>query len=425
MLDSKLLRKETKEVISNLKRRGFEFDETLWTKLESKRKDLQGSTENQQAKLNELSKNIGIAKQNSEDTKDLEKMASELAATLKEQSKNLDNLLEEIDNFVLSIPNLIDHDVPDGKDETSNLELKKIGSPRVFDFPIKDHLEIGRSYEIDMEAGVKLTGSRFKVLRNDIAHLQRALINFMIDTHVQEHGYEEVYVPYIVNKESLIGTGQLPKFEEDLFKIDNKNDFYLTSTAEVPVTNLFRDEILNSENLPIKYVCHTPCFRSEAGSYGKDTKGIMRLHQFEKVELVQAVESSDSDEALEELTEHAENILKKLELPYRVVSLCSGDIGFSAAKTYDLEVWVPSQQAYREISSCSNFRAFQTRRMKARWKNNSDNKIELLNTLNGSALALSRTVLAILENYQESDGSVTIPDVLRNYLGKESILLPQ
>ena len=247
----------------------------------------------------------------------------------------------------------------------------------------------------------------------------------MIDTHVQEHGYEEVYVPYIVNKESMIGTGQLPKFEEDLFKIDNKNDFYLTSTAEVPVTNLFRDEILNSENLPIKYVCHTPCFRSEAGSYGKDTKGIMRLHQFEKVELVQAVESSDSDEALEELTEHAENILKKLELPYRVVSLCSGDIGFSAAKTYDLEVWVPSQEAYREISSCSNFRAFQARRMKARWKNNSDNKIELLNTLNGSALALSRTVLAILENYQESDGSVTIPDVLRNYLGKESILLPQ
>ena len=425
MLDSKLLRKETKEVISNLNRRGFEFDETLWTKLESKRKDLQGSTENQQAKLNELSKNIGIAKQNSEDTKDLEKMASELTALLKEQSNELDNLLQQIDDFILSIPNLIDHDVPDGKDETANLELKKIGSPRVFDFPIKDHLEIGRSYEIDMEAGVKLTGSRFKVFRNDIAHLQRALINFMIDTHVQEHGYEEVYVPYIVNKESLIGTGQLPKFEEDLFKIDNKNDFYLTSTAEVPVTNLFRDEILNSEKLPIKYVCHTPCFRSEAGSYGKDTKGIMRLHQFEKVELVQAVESSDSDEALEELTEHAENILKKLELPYRVVSLCSGDIGFSAAKTYDLEVWVPSQEAYREISSCSNFRAFQARRMKARWKNNSDNKIELLNTLNGSGLALSRTILAILENYQESDGSVTIPDVLRNYLGKESILLPQ
>jgi seryl-tRNA synthetase len=247
----------------------------------------------------------------------------------------------------------------------------------------------------------------------------------MIDTHVQEHGYEEVYVTYIVNKESLIGTGQLPKFEEDLFKIDNKNDFYLTSTAEVPVTNLFRDEILISEKLPIKYVCHTPCFRSEAGSYGKDTKGIMRLHQFEKVELVQAVESSDSDEALEELTEHAENILKKLDLPYRVVSLCSGDIGFSAAKTYDLEVWVPSQEAYREISSCSNFRAFQARRMKARWKNNSDNKIELLNTLNGSGLALSRTILAILENYQESDGSVTIPDALRSYLGKESILLPQ
>jgi len=425
MLDSKLLRKETKEVISNLKRRGFEFDETLWNKLESKRKDLQGSTQNRQAKLNELSKNIGIAKQNSANTKDLEQEALELTATLKEQNNELDDLLEQIDNFVLSIPNLIDHDVPDGKDETSNLELKKIGSPRVFDFPVKDHLEIGRSYEIDMEAGVKLTGSRFKVFRNDIAHLQRALINFMIDTHVQEHGYEEVYVPYIVNKDSLIGTGQLPKFEEDLFKIDNQNDFYLTSTAEVPVTNLFRNEILNSEKLPIKYVCHTPCFRSEAGSYGKDTKGIMRLHQFEKVELVHAVESSDSDEALEELTEHAENILKKLELPYRVVSLCSGDIGFSAAKTYDLEVWVPSQETYREISSCSNFRAFQARRMKARWKNNSDNKIELLNTLNGSGLALSRTILAILENYQESDGSVAIPDVLKNYLGKESILLPQ
>ena len=425
MLDSKLLRKETKKVISNLKRRGFEFDETLWNKLESKRKDLQGSTENQQAKLNELSKNIGIAKQNSEDTKNLEKIASELTTTLKEQSTELDNLLEQIDNFVLSIPNLIDHDVPDGKDETYNLELKKIGFPREFDFPIKDHLEIGRSYEIDMEAGVKLTGSRFKVFKNEIAHLQRALINFMIDTHVQEHGYEEVYVPYIVNKDSLIGTGQLPKFEEDLFKIDNQNDYYLTSTAEVPVTNLLRDEILNSEKLPIKYVCHTPCFRSEAGSYGKDTKGIMRLHQFEKVELVQAVEPSDSDEALEELTEHAENILKKLELPYRIVSLCSGDIGFSAAKTYDLEVWVPSQGAYREISSCSNFRAFQARRMKARWKNKSENKIELLNTLNGSGLALSRTILAILENYQESDGSVAIPDVLRNYLGKESILLPQ
>ena len=275
-----------------------------------------------------------------------------------------------------------------------------------------------------MEAGVRITGSRFKVLRNDIAHLQRALINFMIDTHVDEHGYEEVYVPYIVNKDSLLGTGQLPKFEEDLFKINNESNFYLTSTAEVPVTNLFRDEILESKNLPLKYVCHTPCFRSEAGSYGKDTRGIMRLHQFEKVELVQAVEATDSDDALEELTNHAENILKKLELPYRVVSLCSGDIGFSSSKTYDLEVWVPSQEAYREISSCSNFRDFQARRLKARWKDNNGKKTQLINTLNGSGLALSRTVLAILENYQESDGSVTIPDALRSYIGKESILKP-
>jgi seryl-tRNA synthetase len=260
------------------------------------------------------------------------------------------------------------------------------------------------------------------VLRSEIAHLQRALLNFMMDTHVNEHGYEEVYVPFIVNKDSLLGTGQLPKFEDDLFKLDNQNDFYLTSTAEVPVTNLFRDEVIDSQSLPIKYVCHTPCFRSEAGSYGRDTRGIMRLHQFEKVELVQAVESSDSDDALEELTRHAEAILKKLELPYRKVSLCTGDIGFSAAKTYDLEVWVPSQDTFREISSCSNFRDFQARRMKARWKDPSNNKIELINTINGSGLALSRTVLAILENYQEKDGSITVPEALREYLKKDKIL---
>ena len=322
----------------------------------------------------------------------------------------------------MSVPNLIDEDVPDGKDETENLEIRKYRSPRKFHFTPKDHLELGDNKGIDMEAGAKITGSRFKVLKKEIAQLQRALLNFMLDTHVGDHGYEEVYVPYIVNQDSLLGTGQLPKFEEDLFKLDGKNPFYLTSTAEVPVTNLFRDEILESNNLPVKYVCHTPCFRSEAGSYGKDTKGIMRLHQFEKVELVQAVESSDSEEALEELTGHAEAILKKLELPYRVVSLCSGDIGFSSAKTYDLEVWIPSQEAYREISSCSNFRDFQARRMKARWKNNKDNSTELLNTINGSGLALSRTVLAVLENFQEEDGSVTVPDSLRSYLGKDKIL---
>ena len=422
MLDPKKLRKETSEVALNLSRRGFNFDQNTWNDLESERKELQGFNEEQQSKLNDISKEIGLAVKEGKDTTQLKEQASELTVLIKSKSKTLDDLLEDINQFVLSLPNLIDEDVPDGKNEDENLEIISVGSPRQFNFSPKDHLEIGDNRGIDMEAGVKITGSRFKVLKNEIAQLQRALLNFMLDTHVKDHGYEEVYVPYIVNKDSLIGTGQLPKFEEDLFKIDGENNFYLTSTAEVPVTNLLRDEILESEILPLKYVCHTPCFRSEAGSYGKDTRGIMRLHQFEKVELVQAVESSDSEEALEELTGHAETILQKLELPYRKVSLCSGDIGFSAAKTYDLEVWVPSQEDYREISSCSNFRDFQARRMKARWKNPSNNKIELLNTINGSGLALSRTVLAILENYQESDGSVTIPDILRNYLGKDKIL---
>ena len=422
MLDSKKLRKDTEETILNLNRRGFHFDLNKWEKLESQRKELQSFNENQQSKLNNLSKQIGQAKKEKEDTEGLQKDATKLTTEIKELTKKLDKLLDEINDFVMSVPNLIDEDVPDGKDETENLEIRKYSSPRKFHFTPKDHLELGDNKGIDMEAGAKITGSRFKVLKKEIAQLQRALLNFMLDTHVRDHGYEEVYVPYIVNQDSLLGTGQLPKFEEDLFKLDGKNPFYLTSTAEVPVTNLFRDEILESNNLPVKYVCHTPCFRSEAGSYGKDTKGIMRLHQFEKVELVQAVESSDSEEALEELTGHAEAILKKLELPYRVVSLCSGDIGFSSAKTYDLEVWIPSQEAYREISSCSNFRDFQARRMKARWKNNKDNSTELLNTINGSGLALSRTVLAVLENFQEEDGSVTVPDSLRSYLGKDKIL---
>ncbi|MEL0243228.1 MAG: serine--tRNA ligase [Gammaproteobacteria bacterium] len=421
MLDPKRLRKDTDFVIDNLKRRGYVFDIDTWTKLETKRKDLQSFNETQQSQLNDISKEIGLAKKDGKDTSSLQEKASNLTQEIKEQTKILDELLRAIEEFTLSIPNLIDIDVPDGKDETDNLEIRKHGSPKEFTFIVKDHLEIADK-EIDMEAGVKITGSRFKVFKNEIAQLQRALISFMVDTHVSENGYEEVYVPYIVNKDSLLGTGQLPKFEEDLFKLDNKNEFYLTSTAEVPVTNLLREEILDSVSLPIKYVCHTPCFRSEAGSYGKDTRGIMRLHQFEKVELVQAVEASDSEEALEELTGHAESILKKLDLPYRVVSLCSGDIGFSAAKTYDLEVWVPSQNAYREISSCSNFRDFQARRLKARWKRSGDKNTELLHTLNGSGLALSRTVLAILENFQESDGSVTVPDALRGYLNKDSIL---
>ena len=421
MLDPKRLRKDTDFVIDNLKRRGYVFDIDTWTKLETKRKDLQSKNETQQSQLNDISKEIGLAKKDGKDISSLQDKASNLTQEIKEQTKILDELLRAIEEFTLSIPNLIDIDVPDGKDETDNLEIRKHGSLKEFTFIVKDHLEIADK-EIDMEAGVKITGSRFKVFKNEIAQLQRALISFMVDTHVSENGYEEVYVPYIVNKDSLLGTGQLPKFEEDLFKLDNKNEFYLTSTAEVPVTNLLREEIFDSVSLPIKYVCHTPCFRSEAGSYGKDTRGIMRLHQFEKVELVQAVEASDSEEALEELTGHAESILKKLDLPYRVVSLCAGDIGFSASKTYDLEVWVPSQNAYREISSCSNFRDFQARRLKARWKRSGDKNTELLHTLNGSGLALSRTVLAILENFQESDGSVSVPDALRGYLNKDSIL---
>ena len=422
MLDLKRLKKDPKSVADNLKKRGFKLDLDEWTNLETSRKSLQSDTENLQAELNKISKEIGIHKKEGSDSSKLEKKAGEITSAIKSQSKDLTSILDDIDKFIISIPNLIDDDVPKGKDEEDNLELRTSGDIRNFDFTPKDHLELGSNLGvIDMESGVKITGARFAVLNGDLARLQRSLINFMIDIHTKEHNYEEVYVPYIVNSESLFGTGQLPKFEEDLFKLEGKENFYLTSTAEVPVTNLFRDEILDSKVLPAKFVCHTPCFRSEAGSYGLDTKGVMRLHQFEKVELVQAVEDKDSDNALEELTGHAEEILKRLELPYRVVTLCSGDIGFSAAKTYDIEVWIPSQDKYREISSCSNFRDFQARRMKARWKNPSSNKTELLNTLNGSGLALSRTVLAIMENFQQKDGSITIPEALRDYFGSDKI----
>ena len=422
MLDLKRLKKDPKSVADNLKKRGFKLDLDEWTNLETLRKSLQSDTENLQAELNEISKEIGILKKEGSDSSKLEKKAGEITSAIKSQSTDLNSVLDEVDKFISSIPNLIDDDVPEGNDEEDNLELRVSGDIRNFDFTPKDHLELGSNLDlIDMESGVKITGARFAVLNGDLARLQRSLINFMIDIHTKEHNYEEVYVPYIVNSESLFGTGQLPKFEEDLFKLEGKENFYLTSTAEVPVTNLFRDEILDSKTLPVKFVCHTPCFRSEAGSYGLDTKGVMRLHQFEKVELVQAVEDKDSDNALEELTGHAEEILKRLELPYRVVTLCSGDIGFSAAKTHDIEVWIPSQNKYREISSCSNFRDFQARRMKARWKNPSSNKTEFLNTLNGSGLALSRTILAIMENFQQKDGSITIPEALRDYFGSNKI----
>ena len=422
MLDLKLLRNSPEEVAHSLKRRGYEFDLIKWSDLENKRKSLQSDTEGLQAQLNTISKKIGELKRSKQDSLKIEKEATKLSSLIKAKSKKLDTLLQKINGIVMEMPNMPDQDVPEGQDEKDNLEIRTHGTPPKFNFNPLDHLELGSLYDgIDMESGAKITGSRFSVLKSDFARLQRSLVSFMIDTHVNEHAYKEVYVPYIVNSQSLEGTGQLPKFEEDLFKLEGDQPYYLVPTAEVPVTNLLRDEIIESKNLPIKYVCHTPCFRSEAGSYGKDTKGIMRLHQFEKVELVQAVEEPDSEQALEDLTMHAESILKKLELPYRVVSVCSGDLGFAAAKTYDLEAWIPSQDTFREISSCSNFRSFQARRMKARWKNPSSGKVELLNTLNGSGLALSRTLLALVENFQQKDGSISIPDVLRDYFKSDKI----
>ena len=422
MLDLKLLRNSPEEVAHCLKRRGYEFDLIEWSDLENKRKSLQSDTEGLQAQLNTISKKIGELKRTKQDSLKIEKEATKLSSLIKAKSKKLDKLLQTINGIVMEMPNMPDQDVPEGQDEKDNLEIRTHGIPPKFNFNFLDHLELGSLYDgIDMESGAKITGSRFSVLKSDFARLQRSLVSFMMDTHVNEHDYKEVYVPYIVNSQSLEGTGQLPKFEEDLFKLAGDQPYYLVPTAEVPVTNLLRDEIIESKNLPIKYVCHTPCFRSEAGSYGKDTKGIMRLHQFEKVELVQAVDEADSEQALEDLTKHAESILKKLELPYRVVSVCSGDLGFASAKTYDLEAWIPSQETFREISSCSNFRSFQARRMKARWKNPSSGKVELLNTLNGSGLALSRTLLALVENFQQKDGSISIPDVLRDYFKSDKI----
>ena len=422
MLDVKLLRNSTDEVASSLERKGYEFDSVYWSDLEDQRKILQSDTESLQSKLNTLSKEIGELKRLNKDSSKIEKDATELTALIKVKSQDLDILLQTINKIVMSMPNIPDEDVPDGKDEKANVEVRTFGSVPKFDFTPLDHLELGKLHDgIDMESGAKITGSRFSVLKSDFARLQRSLISFMMDTHINEHGYKEVYVPFIVNSQSLEGTGQLPKFGEDLFRLEGDQSYYLAPTAEVPVTNLLRDEIIESKHLPIKLVSHTPCFRSEAGSYGKDTKGIMRLHQFEKVELVQAVEEGDSEEALEELTTHAESILKKLEIPYRVVLLCTGDLGFAAAKTYDLEAWVPSQGTFREISSCSNFRSFQARRIKARWKNPSNGKIELLNTINGSGLALSRTLLALVENFQQKDGSISIPDALRDYFKSDKI----
>lgn len=421
MLDPKALRSSLVEVKDSLLLRGYDLDINLWEKMESSRKELQGSTEELQSELNTISKEIGIKKSQKEDSSELESKASGLTQKIKKRNKELEAVLKGIEEFLLDIPNLPDKDCPVGKNELDNVEIRTWGNVTNFSFEPKDHQTLGEEIKLlDMAAAAKVAGARFSVLKGDLAKMHRSLTQFMIDVHV-ENGYEELYVPYIVNKDSLIGTGQLPKFEEDLFKLNDERELYLTSTAEVPVTNLIRNEILESKELPKKWVCHTPSFRSEAGSYGKDTRGIMRQHQFEKVELVQIVEAQDSSDALEALTSDAEMILQQLELPYRVVSLCTGDLGFSSSKTYDLEVWVPSQETYREISSCSNFKEFQARRMKARWKDPSSNKNEFVHSLNGSGLAVGRALLAIMENYQQQDGKIIVPDALRPYMKKDFI----
>ena len=427
MLDAKYLRNELEETAQRLEARGFALDTAQLAALEERRKTLQVSTQELQAQRNTRSKSIGQAKARGEDIAPLLAHVGELGEQLEAAKAELAILLNDIELIVMGIPNLPDSDVPQGKDEDDNVEVLRWGQPRQFDFEIKDHTDIGEALGgIDFGAAVKLSGSRFVVLKKHIARMHRGLAQFMLDLHTEEHGYTEAYVPYLVNADSLRGTGQLPKFSEDLFHTNPANEegvgLMLIPTAEVPLTNLMRDEIVDEAELPIKYTAHTPCFRSEAGSYGRDIKGLIRQHQFDKVELVTLVKPQDSNDALEELTGCAEKVLQLLELPYRKMLLCTGDMGFTAAKTYDLEVWLPSQDCYREISSCSNTRDFQARRMQARFRNKETNKPELLHTLNGSGLAVGRTLVAILENNQQSDGSVIVPEVLRPYMGGLAII---
>jgi seryl-tRNA synthetase len=418
MLDPKRLRNELDTVKQQLARRGFTLDTNVLQTLENRRKTIQVETQTLQAERNSRSKGIGKAKAAGEDIAPLLQEVEGLGEQLKEKEQALSQLQDELNDILMGIPNIPHASVPDGKGEEDNPVVRTWGEPPVFDFEPGDHVDLGEQLgQLDFETASKLTGSRFSVIHGPLARLHRALIQFMLDTHTREHGYSEVYVPYLVNADSLRGTGQLPKFEEDLFKTSGESDYYLIPTAEVPVTNLARNTITEAEQLPLRYTAHTPCFRSEAGSYGKDTRGMIRQHQFEKVEMVQLVRPDDSYNALEQLTSHAEAILQKLELPYQMVTLCTGDIGFSAAKTYDLEVWLPGQQRYREISSCSNFEAFQARRMQARWRNPETGKPELLHTVNGSGLAVGRTLVAIMENYQQADGSIRVPDALKPYMG--------
>ena len=435
MIDPQLLRKDIAAVQARLATRKFVLDVDKFNTLETERKSLQTRTEELQAKRNQLAKAIGMKKGKGEDASAEMAEASQINIDMESGATRLTVLQAEIADFLMGIPNLPDLVVPVGKDETENVEVKRWGDIPKFNFEIKDHVDLGSPLGLDFEVAAKISGSRFVVLKGPIARLHRALAQFMLDVHSTQHGYQEVYTPYMVNAASMRGTGQLPKFEEDLFKVPRKmggedNDgeervenFYLIPTAEVPVTNLVRDEIVNADQLPMKYVAHTPCFRSEAGSYGRDVRGMIRQHQFDKVELVQMTKPEYSMQALEELTAHAERILELLELPYRKVLLCTGDMGFGSTKTYDLEVWVPSQNAYREISSCSNMGDFQARRMQARFKEG-QGKPELLHTLNGSGLAVGRAGVALLENRQQADGSISIPKALQPYLGGLEVLKP-
>lgn len=423
MLDSKVIRTQLDMVVERLALRGMKVDTAQLGALEEKRKSLQVQTEQLQSERNARSKAIGKAKAQGEDVAPLMAEVDALGEKLTQCENELKDLMVQLQDIYYSLPNLPHASVPAGASEDENVEVRRWGTPRDFDFEPKDHVDVGEGLGgLDFETAAKITGARFVVMSGPLARMHRALIQFMLDTHTAFNGYKEVYVPYMVNEDSLRGTGQLPKFGQELYKLQGEKPFYLIPTAEVPVTNILRDEIVAEDHLPLRFVCHTPCFRSEAGAYGKDVRGMIRQHQFEKIELVQLVKPEESYAALEQLTSHAEGILQKLGLPYRVVALCGGDLGFSAAKTYDIEVWLPGQQKYREISSCSNFEDFQARRMQARYRPAQSKKPELLHTLNGSGLAVGRTLVAILENYQQADGSVMVPEVLRPYMGGMDVI---
>jgi len=422
MLDPRLFRTELDEVKKQLDRRSYAFDASAYEALESRRKEVQINTQDLQNEKNKSAKSIGQAKAKGEDIQPLLDQVQHLGDQLKAAETELTDIQLQMTTLMEAIPNFLDEVVPAGKSEDDNVEISRWGDIPEFSFEAKDHVDLGESKGLDFELAAKITSARFAVLQGPLARLQRAIIQLMLDTHTADHGYSETYVPFLVNADSLYGTGQLPKFEADLFKVNNDPDFYLIPTAEVPVTNIVRDVIVDAKKMPLKFVCHTPCFRSEAGAYGRDVRGMIRQHQFEKVEMVQIVSAEQSEQAHEELTNHAETILKKLNLAYRKVLLCAGDTGFSSSKTYDLEVWLPGQGKYREISSCSNFKDFQARRMQARWRNPETGKPELVHTINGSGLAAGRTLIAVMENYQDEQGRIHIPEALKPYMGGIEII---